>query len=290
VSARPEEAAGGWSQAALAEPEFRRLAEFVQGHCGIQMPPSKRIMAESRLRKRLRALGLTSFRDYCAHVFGSQGVEERVMLLDAMSTNKTDFFREPQHFEILVRRVLPELLRRGGAGVQRPLRVWSAGCSSGEEPYTLAMVLGEVAEGMPGFRYQILGTDISVNVLQTARRAIYPEERIAPVPAALRRKYLLRSRDRGQSLVRIVPELRGLVSFRRLNFMEGEFGLRETMDVIFFRNVMIYFDRPTQETLLNRFCRHLTPGGHLFLGHSETINGLRVPVSPVAPTVYRYDG
>lgn len=290
MSARTQEPTGGWSQAVLGEAEFRRLAEFVQGHCGIQMPASKRIMAESRLRKRLRALGLASFRDYCAHVFGSQGVEERIRLLDAMSTNKTDFFREPQHFEILVRSVLPELMRRRGVGVQRPLRVWSAGCSSGEEPYTLAMVLGEVAEGMPGFCYQILGTDISVNVLQTARRAVYPEERIAPVPAALRRKYLLKSRDRGQSLVRIAPELRGLVNFRRLNFMEGEFGLRETMDVIFFRNVMIYFDRPTQENLLNRFCRHLTSGGYLFLGHSETINGLRVPLSPVAPTVYRYDG
>jgi chemotaxis protein methyltransferase CheR len=150
------------------------------------------------------------------------------------------------------------------------------------------MVLGEVAEGMPGFRYQILGTDISVNVLETARRGVYPEDRIAPVPTNLRKKYLLRSRDRG--LVRIVGDLRATVSFWRLNFMDGEFGLREKRDVTFFRNVMIYFDRPTQEVLLNRFCRHLAPGGYLFLGHSETINGLHVPLFQVKPTVYQYRG
>lgn len=280
----------GWSQARLGDAEFRRLAEFVQGHCGIQMPPSKRIMAESRLRKRLRALGMESFKDYCTHVFSSQGNGERVQLLDAISTNKTEFFREPQHFEILVRTVLPELVRTVGAGVRRPLAVWSAGCSSGEEAYTLAMVLAEVALGMPGFQYQILGTDISVNVLETARMGVYPEDRIAPVPNHLRKKYLLRSRDRDRGLVRIVRDLRATVSFRRLNFMDGEFGLREKMDLIFFRNVMIYFDRPTQETLLNRFCSHLAAGGYLFLGHSETINGLRVPLLQVAPTVYRYRG
>ncbi|MBE0617407.1 MAG: methyltransferase domain-containing protein, partial [Proteobacteria bacterium] len=201
-------------------------------------------------------------------------------------TNKTDFFREPQHFEYLVRAALPELVRTG-AGLRRPVAVWSAGCSTGEEPYTLAMVLAEVAESLPGVRYLILATDISTAVLHKAQQAVYEEERILPVAAPLRKKYLLRSRDRTRSLVRVAPELRQHVRFRMLNFMDGSFGLRESMDVIFCRNVMIYFDRETQEALLNRFCRHLAPGGYVFLGHSETINGLQVPLTQVAPTIYR---
>ncbi|MEW6489199.1 MAG: protein-glutamate O-methyltransferase [Thermodesulfobacteriota bacterium] len=280
----------GWSRAALRGSEFRRLAEFVQGHCGIRMPEAKRVMVESRLRKRLRVLGLPSFRAYCDYVFGSRGEGERVHLVDALTTNKTDFFREPQHFEYLVRAALPQLVREAGSGVRRPLAAWSAACSTGEEPYTLAMVLSEVAEGLPGFRFQVLATDISTRVLERARNAVYAEERVEPVPAPLRRKYLLRSRDRTQGLVRVAPELRSTVRFRHLNLLDADFGLREPQDVIFCRNVMIYFDRETQEGVLNRLCRHLAPGGYVFLGHSETINGLRVPLRPVAPTIYRLTG
>ncbi len=280
-----------WSGARLGDAEFRRLASFIEGHCGIRMPASKRTMLEARLRKRLRSLGLCSFRDYCRLVLDEPGGgPERVHLLDAITTNKTDFFREPQHFELFVRLVLPALLQGSGAGVRRPLAVWSAGCSTGEEPYTLAMVLQEVAEDLTGFRFGILATDISTSVLAVARRAIYTEQHVRPVPEALRRKYLLRSRDRSRALVRVVPELRQVVRFRRLNFMDRDYGLRRTMDVIFCRNVMIYFDRATQERLLLRFCSHLAPGGYLFLGHSESVNGLRVPLRQVAPTVYRHEG
>ena len=282
---------GGWSGARLEGAEFSRLATFIEGHCGIQMPPTKRIMLESRLRKRLRCLALSSFREYCDLALDDpSGGDERIHLVDAVTTNKTDFFREPHHFEILVREVLPALMRTSGAGVRRPLDVWSAGCSTGEEPYTLAMVLHEVAAGLPGFRFGILATDISTSVLAAARRGVYPERLIGPIPDALRRKYLLKSRDGSRSLVRAGPELRQAVRFRRLNFMDNEFGLRETQDVIFCRNVMIYFDRPTQEKLLLRFCRHLAPGGYVFLGHSESINGLRLPLRQVAPTVYCHVG
>ncbi len=282
---------GGWAGARLESAEFRRLAAFIEGHCGIRMPESKRVMLESRLRKRLRCLGRSSFREYCDLALDTPaGADERIHLVDAVTTNKTDFFREPHHFEILVREVLPTLMRTSGAGVRRPLVVWSAGCSTGEEPYTLSMVLCEVAAGLPGFRFGILATDISTTVLAAARRGVYPERLIGPVPDGLRRKYLLKSRDSSRSLVRVGPELRQAVQFRRLNFMDNEFGLRETQDVIFCRNVMIYFDRPTQERLLLRFCRHLTPGGYVFLGHSESINGLRLPLRQVAPTVYRHVG
>ncbi len=276
-----------WSRARLSAGDFDRLGEWIQSGCGIRMPASKRVMVEARLRKRLRALGLSDFREYCQYVFGAAGEAERTHLVDAVTTNKTDFFREPQHFEYLVRAALPALVRSRGAGLRHPLAVWSAGCSTGEEPYTLAMVLGEVAESMPGFRFLVLATDISTAALRRAARATYDEERIAPVPPPLRKKYLLRSRERELRQVRVAPEAREHVRFRQLNFMDDDFRLREPMDVIFCRNVMIYFDRATQEAVLRRFCRHLAPGGYLFLGHSETINGLAVPLRQVAPTVYR---
>ncbi|MBE0616560.1 MAG: protein-glutamate O-methyltransferase [Proteobacteria bacterium] len=279
-----------WSEARLSPGDFARLGEWIQRGCGIRMPASKRITVETRLRKRLRALGLADFRGYCEYVFSAAGEGERTHLVDAITTNKTDFFREPQHFEYLVRAALPALVGARGAGVRRPLAVWSAGCSSGEEPYTLAMVLNEVAEGMPGFRFLLLATDLSTAVLRRAAQATYDEERIAPIPLPLRKKYLLRSMDRSRGLVRVAPEVREHVRFRQLNFMDDDFRLREPMDVIFCRNVMIYFDRPTQAAVLNRFCRHLEPGGYVFLGHSETINGLAVPLRQVAPTIYRLAG
>jgi len=165
--------------------------------------------------------------------------------------------------------------------------VWSAGCSSGEEPYTLAMVLSEFAAGCADFDYRILATDICTQVLEKAQMAVYPEERIAPVPPLLKRKYLLRGKDTSSGLVRVVPELREKVRFCHLNLMAGDFGMRQPMDIIFCRNVIIYFDRPTQERLLNRLCAHLSPGGYLFMGHSETLSGLDVPLTSVYPTVYR---
>ena len=165
--------------------------------------------------------------------------------------------------------------------------VWSAGCSTGQEPYTLAMVLSEFAASQPDFDFQILATDISTRVLEKAKDAIYAEELLSPVPQLMKKKYLLRSKDRTSGLVRIAPELREKVRFRRLNFLEGDFGVREPLDIIFCRNVIIYFDRKTQERLLQRFHSHMRPGAHIFMGHSETLSGLDVPLVSVFPTVYR---
>jgi chemotaxis protein methyltransferase CheR len=165
--------------------------------------------------------------------------------------------------------------------------IWSAGCSTGQEPYTLAMVLSEFAVSRPGFDFHILATDISTRVLEKAKNAVYDEDVVAPVPQPLKKKYLLRSKDRSSGLVKIAPELRGKVSFRRLNFMEGDFGLREQLDIIFCRNVIIYFDRQTQERLLQRFYGHMRSGAHIFMGHSETLSGLDVPLVSVYPTVYQ---
>lgn len=272
----------------LADKDFRRLSEFIYAECGIKMPPSKKTMLEARLQKRLRCLGLRCFGSYCDYLFSAEGVEhEMVHMIDLVTTNKTDFFREPAHFDYLTRVALPHLMRTEGAGMSRRLMVWSAGCSTGEEPYTLAVVLSEFAEQHQGFGFSILATDISTRVLEKAKLGIYEAERVEPVPPALLHKYFLRSKDRSRGLVRVAPALREAVRFRRLNFMDEDFGFRERLDIIFCRNVIIYFDRPTQERLLNKFCRHLTPAGYILMGHSETLNGLNVPLVSVAPTVYR---
>jgi chemotaxis protein methyltransferase CheR len=272
----------------LSTRDFQQLSSFIYRELGIKMPEGKRTMLTGRLNRRLRALGLATFSEYCEFLFSPKGVEEELVhLINAVTTNKTDFFREPSHFDYLTRVVLPALQDRQRFEIQPNLRLWSAGCSTGEEPYSLAMVLAEFRESRPGFRFEILATDISTRVLEVARRAVYPLERIEPVAMPLRKKYLLKGRDRKNPEVRIVPELRQLVRFGRLNFMAEEFGLRGQVDIIFCRNVIIYFDKPTQEKLMVKFCRYLNPGGYLFLGHSESLHGYDIPLVPVAPTIYR---
>ena len=274
--------------AVLSDREFQRFSNFIYDNVGIKMPPAKKTMLEARLQKRLKALGIASFEEYANFVFGQNGrTGELVHLIDVVTTNKTDFFREPAHFEFLVKTALPTILRERGDLLRDPVRLWSAGCSTGEEPYTLAMVLSEFAVGRPDFRAAITASDICTQVLQTAKTAIYPEERTDPIPLNLKKKYLLRSREKANSLVRISPELRSLVSFRRINFMDDDFGISEKMDIIFCRNVVIYFDKSTQQTLMGKFHRQLKPGGFLFIGHSETLGGLDVDFKAVASTVYR---
>ncbi|WP_407932147.1 CheR family methyltransferase [Geomonas anaerohicana] len=269
----------------LSARDFGRLSRFIYDTCGIKMPEVKKTMLEARLQKRLRSLGMHSFTDYCDFLFSAEGMEkELVQMLDMVTTNKTDFFREPDHFNYLTHTVLPEWVKRHPGAA---LSVWSAGCSSGEEPYTLCMVLSEFAQRNPGFDFKILATDISTRVLDKAKTAIYTESQVEPVALELKKKYLLRSKDRSSGVVRIVPELREKVRFRRLNFMDEDFGMRDHLDIIFCRNVIIYFDRPTQERLLQRFHRYMKPGAFIFMGHSETLSGLDVPLVSVYPTVYR---
>lgn len=275
----------GPNSQSMSEKEFREFSEFIYNECGIKMSDAKKTMLEARFQKRLRVLGLKSYREYRDYVFSLKGMElELPHFIDVVTTNKTDFFREPKHFEILTQQVLPQWCAKYSP--RKTFRIWSAGCSTGEEPYTMAMVLTDYAEKNPGFRFQIMASDISTRVLDHSLKAIYEEEKVIPVPPSFKKKYLLRSKDRSQRLVRIVPELRRSVTFMRLNFME-EFGLKDLMDVIFCRNVIIYFDRPTQEGLLNRFCRQIEPDGYIFIGHSETLTGMNIPLEQVAPTVYR---
>ena len=276
------------SVSVMSDQEFERFSGFIHREYGIKMPPAKKAMLQTRLQKRLRLLGMSSFSQYADHLFSPEGLRtELTAMIDAVTTNKTDFFREPGHFDYLTGTAVPELLASGRIATRKGLMVWSAGCSSGEEPYTLAMVLAEFVGSFPGLDFTILATDISTQVLEKAKAAIYDEERVTPVPAKLKARYLLRSKDRRSGTVRIVPELRSRVLFRRLNFMDDDFGMREPLDVIFCRNVIIYFDFRTQAALLNRLCRHLKPGGYLFMGHSETLNGMNLPLTPVSASVYR---
>lgn len=267
----------------LSSRDFARLRELIHAETGICLSPEKKTMVEVRLKRRLRILNMATYREYCEFVFGCKGMkEELVYLINVITTNKTDFFREPAHFEFLAQRALPELAMNG-----RPFLAWSAGCSSGEEPYTVAMVLSEYAETLSGFRFRILATDISTAVLEKAELGVYTSECVAPIPLALKRKYLLRSRDSKSARVRVVPDLRKLIEFRRLNFMDADYALAERADVIFCRNVLIYFDRATQESILRKLVHNLTPGGYLFVGHSETLHDMALPVVPVAPALYR---
>lgn len=272
--------------------EFERFSGLIYEEAGIKMPPAKKTMLEARLQKRLKALNMGSFQEYADFIFSSKGKEqELVHLIDVVTTNKTDFFREPQHFDYLVREVIPTMQQSRGAGNSplNPFRIWSAGCSTGEEPYTMAMVLNEYLAANPGFKFSILASDICTRVLESAAKAIYGEDRTSVIPLSFKRKYLLRSKDRSKGLVRMVPELRTSIKFRRVNFMDDHFGIQEKQDVIFCRNVVIYFDKPTQARLMMKFHRQLVPGGYLFIGHSETLNGLDVPFNQVANTVYRKD-
>ena len=270
----------------LSTRDYTRLCNLIYAEAGIHLGAGKKTMLEVRIKRRFRVLSLDSYGQYCDYLFGHQGMKEEIVnLIDVVTTNKTDFFREAEHFNLLVERALPDLTSRSGSG--RPLMVWSAGCSTGEEPYTLAMVLSEYAETHPGFRFRILATDISTAVLAKAEMGVYPSEVVVPVPALFKRKYFMRSRDPGSNRVRVAPELRRLIEFRRLNFMDSDYGIHEKADAIFCRNVIIYFDRSTQEKVLKRLSHQLVPRGYMFVGHAETLHDMDLPLAPVAPALYR---
>ncbi len=271
--------------ARMSDKDFKRLSQFITEHTGIKLPEAKKVMLQSRLQKRLRELNLDNYKDYVDFVFSEEGLQNEIIhMLDVVSTNKTDFFREPVHFEFLEKNVVPEYVRQ--FPVSRQMKIWSAGCSSGEEVYTIAITLEESKEEYPGFDYRILGTDISTDILRNAINAVYKEEKVETVPDKLKKKYLLRSKDRKLKKVRVISDLRNKASFKRLNFMDTSYNIAEEFDVIFCRNVLIYFNRETQEKVINRLCTKLRTGGYFFIGHSESIMGMDVPLKQIKPTIF----
>lgn len=269
----------------MTNTEFSRLSTFILHNYGIKLPITKKTMLEGRLQKRLRALNLSSFKEYCDYVFSKEGQQAEVVhMVDVVTTNKTDFFRESVHFDFLSTTVLPKYCEEDSP---KQFKVWSAGCSTGEEPYTLAMVMSEFSERNSDFNFDIFATDISSRALNAATTAVYTIERAIPVPFILKKKYLLKSKDNQKKTVRIIPELRAKVNFHRLNFLQESFPIDQKFDVIFCRNVLIYFDRPTQEKVILKLCSTLKTGGYLFLGHSESISNMILPLTQIQPTTFR---
>ncbi len=273
----------------LSAADFERIADLIGREVGIRLPPGKRLMVEGRLRRRLRALELQNFDIYCRYLFSGNGLQaELPNLINVVTTNKTDFFREPEHFNLMRSMLVPGLLAARSGTHQPLLKVWSAAASTGAEAYTAAMVLADLARQNKDFRFAILGTDVSTEVLDTARRAIYPADQIMPVPAEYQSRYLLWPRRRGlRNEVRIVPELRRHVRFEHLNLMDTSYPYDRDVDIILLRNVLIYFSKSDQAAVISRLVGHLRPGGYLLLGHSESMIGTAVPVRQVAPAVFQ---
>ncbi|WP_369600270.1 protein-glutamate O-methyltransferase CheR [Hahella sp. SMD15-11] len=259
--------------------DFERLRALSQAHTGIVVPDAKYEMFYARLAKRLRALGLTSFRDYADYLEAHRETEF-TPFINALTTNLTSFFREPHHFAYLRDQIVPAARAAG----QSRLRVWSAGCSTGEEPWSIAITLAEA--NMP---FELLATDIDSDVLDTARQGIYPLERLDGVDERIRKRWFLRGKGRQAGKARVRAELRERVAFQQLNLVRP-FRHTEPFDVIFCRNVVIYFDKPTKMALIQRFAESLRPEGYLVMGHSESLHGLSNRFRPVGRTLYQKQG
>jgi chemotaxis protein methyltransferase CheR len=265
--------------AELSENQFRKISRIVHRLCGIHLKDGKQALVRARLMKRLRALKLSDFGEYIRLIESPEGLEELGFMVDVMTTNKTSFFREPEHFNYLCERILPDL-------DARRLRFWTAACSSGEEPFSLAVALREHLPDPHRRDLKILATDISTRMLERARRAVYSEDLVRGVPPKYLQQYFERVRDNGVPAYRVRADLRAMVRLGWLNLMDP-WPMRGPFNVIFCRNVMIYFDRPTQQRLIQRFWEILEPGGYLFVGHSEGLSAVSHRFHYVRPAVYR---
>jgi len=270
----------------LRDAEFNFIRHVVGENAGIKLGPNKRQLVQGRVARRMRELGLDSYEAYCNYV-REAGPEELVGLINALTTNVTSFFRENHHFEALASYMLPEALKRNA--LSRRLRIWSAGCSTGEEAYCIAMTAAEVMPLTPKWDLKILATDIDSNVIAEAQRGVYPLERVSTIPEQRLRRFFRRGTGAEAGNVRVRSEIARLVTFRPLNLMQ-EWPMRGPFDVIFCRNVMIYFDQPTRERLVERFSQMLAPGGYLCIGHSESIHGVSTPLKSVGKTIYKRHG
>jgi len=270
----------------LSASAYQTLAALVYQHSHIRLGADKQTMLANRLRKRLQALGLGCFDEYCAVLRSERGPEEIEHLVDLISTNHTRFFREPEHFSFLANRVLPELAPRLVAAGS-PLRVWSAAASSGEEPYTLAIALAEFCRQWPALDWHVEATDISHRMLEHARAGIYALDRVPPVFPGIFKRYFQKGVRAREGTCRVKPELRERVHFQRVNLFQAEYPVPRDQHVIFCRNVMIYFDPASRATLVQKLARHLAPGGLLVIGHSESLMGIPHALESVRQSVFR---
>jgi chemotaxis protein methyltransferase CheR len=269
----------------LTERDFRNISDLVYKHCGINLHDGKKELVRARLAKRIRLGNFRSFPEYMKHVLNDRTGNEFSVLVDALSTNLTSFFREKQHFEFLKNEFLPSLLTKKSKNRNFRLRAWSAGCSSGEEPYSIAITLLESVQGQGRWNIKVLATDISTSMLEVAKMGIYDEDRVAPVPTIQKNRYLLQRKIDRRKLFEVNQAIRNTVTFTYLNLMKN-WPIKGPLDFIFCRNVMIYFDKTTQQRLIGRYWDVLDSGGILFTGHSESLTGIDHKFKYVQPTIY----
>ncbi|MFW6147866.1 MAG: CheR family methyltransferase [Thermodesulfobacteriota bacterium] len=270
----------------LKDSEFHRLSRYVYETAGIHLHRGKKELVKARLSKILRQRDFQSFGQYYEHVINDSTGQELTILLDSISTNLTYFFREPDHFKLLTGKVLPDAMERKTASRDMVLRFWSAGCSSGEEAYSIAIAVHEALLKVPDWQVKILASDLSTEVLAKADAGIYDEKRLGGVPYELRRRYFQKGNNNWAGYFKVKKEIRQMITFVRLNFME-DFPFVEPFDLIFCRNVMIYFDNPVKERLVGKFFRYLARGGYLFIGHAESLTGIKHGFRYIQPSVYQ---
>jgi chemotaxis protein methyltransferase CheR len=273
----------------MTKDDFTRLSNSIYRICGISLPEVKKTLIEGRIRKRMKQLEIKTYNSYINYLFSDSGTQNEIIpFIDSVTTNKTDFFRESVHFDYLTDTILPELTKLDKKkGWKKPLLFWSAGCSTGEEPYTLAIVLNEFRNINCDYQFEIFASDISTEVLSKASMGIFEMEKTDVIPIELKKKYLLKSKDPIKPMVRFISELRNQIQFLRINFMDDNYDLPDNLDIVFCRNVLIYFDKTTQEKVLKKIIHKMRSGGYLFLGHSETIMGMELTLKRVASTIYR---
>ena len=271
-------------KAQLSEKDFDDFSKFIYSEYGIKMPPIKRVMLQGRLLKRIRELKMKSFSEYKDYFFSNEGQQKELLqFLNVVTTNKTDFFREPIHFAFMNEVILPdEHKKKQGSS----FKVWSAGCSSGEEPYTISIVLNEFQLHNPAFKFEITATDISTQMLEKAAKGIYPAAKIDEVPLEIKKKYFLKSKDSANQTIKVNQILQRNMTLSYVNLMEN-YSFPNTFDLIFCRNVLIYFDRETQEKVIQKICTFLKPDGYIFIGHSESISGMTLPLTHIKPTIFK---
>ncbi len=266
----------------LTDHEFNEIRKLVSTHTGICLSEAKKDMVYSRLSRRLRQLNIATFKEYCQLLKDHEG-EEIGNFVNSITTNLTAFFRELHHFDYLKKTLLPELMQ-SKAGGEKKIRIWSAGCSTGEEPYSIAMI---IKESVPSdWDVRILATDLDTDVLATAQRGIYSEERVTGIPSALLKRYFAKGKDDNSGFLRIKPAVGEMIIFRQLNLMKT-WPIKAGVDIIFCRNVVIYFDKPTQRVLFDRYADMLNDQGRLFIGHSETLYKVSEKFKLIGQTIYR---
>jgi chemotaxis protein methyltransferase CheR len=274
----------------ISDSNYKEICDTVYEYSRIHLGEGKKELVTSRLSKRLRVLGLDNYTDYCNHLKSPNGEEELVQLIDAISTNHTFFFREYKHFDFLKQTGMPHLMQMMEKNDEKRFRIWSAASSSGEEPYSIAVFLSEYFEKHPQIQWHVDATDISTKVLALARRAIYSEDRVKEVPMDLMKKYFQKGINRFEGNFRLKNFIIDKVEFQKINLLQPDYPFPNQFHVIFCRNVMIYFDKETQETLIQKLTSQLAPGGYLLIGHSESLTSIKHNLKPIQPAIYQKMG